>query len=261
MAMNSQVTLRIARRDGHSYLAGNYFTPPFKIANITEDRDDPFLHLMLMCSSPGVLDGDTQTMAITLEPDSRLWLHTQSYQRLFEMKTGASQSMEVTLAKGASFCWLPHPCVPHANAAFTGSNRIFLSEGARVLWGEVFTCGRKLNGEAFAFSSYHVRTEIFIAGRLALVDNSCITPRTLAVNALGQMEGFTHQASLLFLEAGGRIREETRERIAAFLSGCQEILYGITEGPANSLVVRLLGDAAERLYDYLQTIQTMIYAS
>jgi urease accessory protein len=248
MAMNSRVTLRIARRDSHSYLAGNYFTPPFKIANITEDRDDPFLHLMLMCSSPGVLEGDTQTMTITLEPDSRLWLHTQSYQRLFEMKTGASQSIEVTLDKGASFCWLPHPCVPHANAVFTGSNRIFLSEGARVLWGEVFTCGRKLNGEAFAFSSYHVRTEIFIAGRLA-------------VNALGQMEGFTHQASLLFLEAGGRIGEETRERIAAFLSGRQNILYGITEGPANSLVVRLLGNAAERLYDYLQTIQTMIYAS
>lgn len=259
--MNSHVDLQIARRDGRSYLAGNYFTPPFKIANITEDRQDPFLHLMLMCSSPGVLDGDTQTMQITLEPASWLWLHTQSYQRLFQMTTGASQTIEVRLGKDAGFCWLPHPCVPHADAIFTGNNRVFLADGASLVWGEVFTCGRKLNGEAFAFSSYHVRTEIYVNNRLALLDNVCLQPGNIPVHALGQMEGYTHQASLLFIKAGNRVAKETYEGIAAFLSGCEDILYGITHGPADSLVIRLLGNAAEKLYDHLRTIQTIIYAS
>ena len=261
MAMNSRVDLHIALREGHSYLARNYFTPPFKIANITEDRNDPFLHLMLMCSSPGVLDGDAQRVHITLEPESRLWLHTQSYQRLFQMVTGATQSIEVHLAKDAVFCWLPHPCVPHADASFCADNRIFLGEGASVVWGEVFTCGRKLNGEAFAFSSYRARTEIYIAGKLALLDNVCLEPQNLPVHALGQMEGYTHQASLLFIKAKNRIDKDIYEHIGAFLDGCEDILYGITRGPADSLVIRILGNAAEKLHDHLRTIQTIIYAS
>lgn len=258
--MNSQVSMHIARRDGRSYLARNYFTPPFKLANITEDLQDPYLHLMLMCSSPGVLDGDRQTIKITLEPNSRLCLHTQSYQRLFQMNTGASQDMEVHLAKGASFSWLPHPCVPHTNSIFAGTNRVFLGPRARLLWGEVLTCGRKLTGEVFAFSSYRMRTEVYITGRLALLENISLQPAAMPVNTLGQLGEFTHQASLLFIEEGGRVAEDTREQIAAYLAG-QPLLYGLTEGPANSLIIRMLGHAAEEMYDHLRTIQNMINAS
>lgn len=292
--MNSHVTMHIAKRDGRSYLAGNYFTPPYKLANITEDRRDPYLHLMLMCSSPGVLDGDRQTIKITLEPNSRLHLHTQSYQRLFRMKQGASQSMDVHIGADASFCWLPHPCVPHAASVFAGTSRIFLGPRARLLWGEVLTCGRKLTGEVFAFSSYRMRTEVYIAHRLALLENISLQPSAIPVSTLGQLGGFTHQASLLFIEEGRRVAEDTREQIAAYLSGCAgaecgdvdgvgadradpnragadrvqrggrdnpSLLCGLTEGPANSLVVRLLGHSAECLYDHLQIIKNIINAS
>ena len=261
MAMNSQVTMQIAEREGRSYLAGNYFTPPFKIADITEDRQDPYLHLMLMCSSPGVLDGDEQTIKITLETGSRLHLHTQSYQRLFQMRTGASQHIEVHVGEAASFCWLPHPCVPHASSIFSGSNRVFLGSGARLIWGEVLTCGRKLTGEVFAFSSYRMRTEIFIDGRLALLENIHLQPASMPVGTLGQMDGFTHQASLLFIEEGARPPEDLREEIAAYLTTTHHLIFGITEGPAGSLIIRLLGHAAEELYTHLQTIQNMINAS
>lgn len=258
--MNSLVTMHIAKRDSRSYLAGNYYTPPFKLADITEDRRDPYLHLMLMCSSPGVLDGDHQTIRITLEPDSRLYLHTQSYQRLFRMKTGASLNMEVHIDRKAAFCFLPHPTVPHATSVFTGRNRIFLGPRARLLWGEVVTCGRKLTGEVFAFTSYRMRTEVYIADRLALLENVSLQPAVLPVNTLGQLAGFTHQASLLYIQEGRRTPEDIPVQIAAFLASRQSIAYGITEGPANSVVVRMLGHAAEELYDHLRTIQNIIDA-
>jgi len=261
MAMNSQVTIQIAERDGKSYLAGNYFTPPFKIANITEDKQGLYLHLMLMCSSPGILDGDRQMIKITLGTGSRLYLHTQSYQRLFQMKTGASQHMEVHMGEGASFCWLPHPCVPHASSIFSGSNRIFVGTGGRLIWGEVLTCGRKLTGEVFAFSSYRMRTEVFIDGRLALLENIYLQPGMTPVNTISQMDGFTHQASLLFVEEGRQSPKELREEIAAYLSSAHHLIFGVTEGPAGSLVIRLLGHAAEELYDHLRIIQNIIDAS
>jgi urease accessory protein len=246
IGMQSSVAIRVGVRDGVSYLASSYFTPPFKVANITEDKTGP-LHLMLMCSSPGVLDGDRQTIAVTVEENGRLQLMTQSYQRLFQMKGGASQSMEVRLGVGASFCWLPHPCVPHAESVFVGRNRIFLSEGCELIWGEVLTCGRKLRGEVFALSSYHMRTEVFVKEQLALVENVVLRPSVLPVEAMGQMEGFTHQASLLYVG-------ERRARVEEWLAGTEGILYGVSDGPMDSLVVRMLGNKAEQLYDCLKKI-------
>ncbi len=258
MAMNSNVTIRIAAADGVSRLASAYYTPPFKVANITEDKRGPFLELMLMCSSPGVLDGDEQDFRVELEAHSRLRLHTQAYQRLFHMKRGATQCMEVRVGKGACFCWLPHPCVPHAESIFTARNKVFLEEGAQLIWGEVLTCGRKLSGEIFALSSYHTRTEIFVQERLVLLENVYLRPSVMPVRALGQMEGFTHQASLLFVEAGAQANDERRARIAAFLQDRTDLIYGVSQGPANSIIVRLLGHHAEPLYECLKTMQSIL---
>ena len=251
--MRSEVAIKVAVRNGLSYLASSFFTPPLKVADITEDRTAGELHLMLMSSSPGVLDGDDLSIRVEVEAFGRLQLHTQSYQRLFQMKEGAVQAMEVLLGKGACFCWLPHPCVPHERAIFTGRNRVFLSEGSQLIWGEVITCGRKLNGEVFRFSKYHVRTEVFIQGQLALLENVCLRPSIFSVEGVGQMEGFTHQASLLYVESRG-VEVEKCLQVERCLQALEGVTYGMSEGPAGSLVIRILGNKAEPLYDVLKMI-------
>ena len=249
--MRSEVAVRVGLRDGISYLASSYFTPPFKVADVTEDRQVNELRLMLMCSSPGVLDGDRTFMRVELDAHTKLRLGTQSYQRLFRMEEGAEQVMEVRMGEGACLTWLPHPCVPHARADYRGTNRIFMKAGCRLVWGEVLTCGRRLNGEEFLYSSYHVRTEVFIGEELALLENVFLQPALMPVQALGQMEGFTHQASLLCI--GGDVLERKGE-IEPVLSGLEGMRYGVSEGPAGSLVVRMLGSKAEPLYEALQAI-------
>jgi urease accessory protein len=249
--MRSEVVIKVAVRNGISRLASSFFTPPLKVADITEDRTAGELHLMLMSASPGVLDGDDLSIRVEVEAFGRLQLHTQSYQRLFQMKEGAVQAMEVFLGKGACFCWLPHPCVPHERAIFTGRNKIFLSEGSQLIWGEVITCGRKLNGEVFRYSKYHVRTEVFIQGQLAILENVCLRPSIFSVEGVGQMEGYTHQASLLYVGSGGVGIERCLQVCLQALEG---VTYGMSEGPAGSLVIRILGNKAEPLYDVLKTM-------
>jgi len=256
--MRSEVVIKVAMRNGTSYLASSYFTPPFKVADITEDRRAGFLDLMLMCSSPGVLDEDDHSMLVEVGEGARLQLGTQSYQRLLNMKQGAVQSMEVFLGRGACFCWLPHPCVPHEGSIFMGRNRIFMGEDCQLVWGEVLTCGRKLNGEVFGFSKYHVRTEIFIGKQLAILDNICLRPSALSVEGLGQMEGFTHQASLLYV--GSEIQRK-RAEMDGCLVGMEGIAYGVSEGPAGSLVIRVLGNKAEPLYAVLREMAGMLLCS
>jgi urease accessory protein len=266
--MKSTLHIQTATRNGNSFLKTSFCTPPFKIADITEDKTGPELHVMLMSSSPGILDGDDYALKIELAERSSLHLETQSYQRLFHMCNGASQSLEVHIGTDAFFCFLPHPSVPHAAADFKTKNKFYLSERSGLLWGEVLTCGRKLNGERFHFSSYHSLTEIFKQNRLVVKENLWMTPAITDPCRIGQLEGYTHQASLIFIKDDIDI-PETIQQLHCFLEQEEDLLSGCTQLPVNGLLVRLLGNRAEQLYNCFKKIgshlkkaslQPMVYA-
>ena len=251
--MIAELHIQTALRGNITFLEKAYCTTPFKIADITEDKKDRTLRLMLMSSSPGILDGDEYKIKIEVAKDCSLHLQTQSYQRLFNMKVGASQNVEVHLQEGASFCFIPHPSVPHESSVFDARNKIFLSNNCDLIWGEVLTCGRKLSGEVFLFSKYHNVTEIFLNNKLIIKENLLVQPSLVDVNAIGQLEGYTHQSTLIYLNEKAAIKPLIKE-ITEFLSTQNEIAFGITSASKNGLIIRLLGYKAEQLFDCLKTI-------
>ena len=255
--MIATLHIQTAVRGNTTFLKNSYCTTPFKVANITEDKKSKPLHLMLMSSSPGILDGDQYQLKIELEQDCALQLHTQSYQRLFNMKQSAAQSLEVYLAPNSSFFFLPHPSVPHAAAVFKSVNKIFLEDNCCLVFGEILTCGRKLNGEVFLFSKYHNLTEVFLKNKLIIRENLLIEPALININAIGQLEGFTHQASLVYLHPTAPVKHLI-EQVNELLNIQDQISFGITEAPVNGLIVRILGNRAEQLHDCLKTIGSFL---
>jgi urease accessory protein len=251
--MNAQMHIQVAVRKGCSYLKKAFFTTPFKVMNITEDKTGNLLHLMLMSSSPGILDGDEYILKIEIEANSSLQLHTQAYQRLFNMKQGASQQMNVHLDEGACFSYLPHPSVPHEQSIFTSGNNFYLSNKCNFLFGEILTCGRKLNGEVFLFSKYHSITNIYINQKLVIKENLLMQPSMINVHKVGQLEGFTHQASLIWLNEDADTKV-VQQHLLDLLSTQKDIDLGITAAPVNGLIIRMLGNGAEQLYDCMQLI-------
>jgi urease accessory protein len=255
--MKAALHIQTARRDTRTYLKKAFFTPPLKVADITEDKKANQLQLMLMSSSPGILDGDEYQLQIDLAEGCSLALQTQSYQRLFTMKQGATQQMRVDMEKGASFCFLPHPTVPHEQSKFLATNHIYMADGCSLIWGEVLTCGRKLNGEVFLFSKYHTVTQVFINRQLVVKENLLIKPAAMNLTAIGQLEGFTHQASLLYLNEKAPVNELSKT-IIAYLAEQPGVLFGVSATPVNGLVVRLLGQRGEQLHNYLKMISQLI---
>src|SRR5687768_18226569 len=96
--MNGILQFATGRKNGRTFLKSVYNTPPFKLADITGNKKAQKLQLMIMSASPGVLDGDEYRIKIELAEDTEVELVTQSYQRLFQMKKGAAQSMDVHMA-------------------------------------------------------------------------------------------------------------------------------------------------------------------
>ena len=197
--MISDLHIITSLRDSVTYLKKLYFTAPFKVADVTENKRDRQLHLTLMSSSPGILDGDEYQMKIELESGCALRLYTQAYQRLFNMKNSASQQVDFHLGKNSSLYFLPHPVVPHYESNYSARNRIYLSENCCLIFGEILTCGRKLNGELFKFSRFHNLTEVYLNEKLVVRENLLIEPSNINMGAIGQLEGFTHQASMIYL--------------------------------------------------------------
>lgn len=257
--MKSQLHIQTAVRNEVTYLKQSYYTPPFKVANITENKQVNPLHLMLMCSSPGILEGDDYQVKIELAAGSHLHLHTQSYQRLFNMKQGAKQATEVYLQPGASLVYIPHPAVPHKQSIFSTQNKIFLQGNNRLIWGESLTCGRKLNGEQFDFIKYHSITDVYRDGRLSVRENWLVQPWVINVNAIGQWEGYTHQASLLIIDEPGTI-ELYYNAINNFLKE-QPLHYGISTLPHGGIIVRLASYKAEQLFNCQTSIAALVTTS
>ena len=254
--MIAHVTIETALRNGVTYLKKAYYSPPLKVADITEMRNERQLQLMLMSASPGMLDEDRYHIKITLEEHCALQLTTQAYQHLFSMRKGAAQHMEVQMAKGASFCYLPYPVVPHQDAMFTGTSKVFLYDDCVLTWGEVVTSGRKLNGEHFLFSGYHNNTEIYLNQKLVIRENLYMKPFDNSVLGIGQMEGYSHQGSIICLSPSG-LSSETLAEIQDFLSAQPDMLFGITAAPVKGIMVRILGNKAEQLHHCLKTIHRL----
>ena len=255
--MNAQLQLQVAYKDGRSYVKKNFFTTPFKVANITEDKTARELHLMLMSSSPGILDGDVYDIKIEVEENASLQLYTQAYQRLFHMKQGATQQLEMHLADESQCCFLPHPSVPHEQSIFCTHNNFYLGSNCRFIFGEVLTCGRKLNGEVFLFSKYQSITQVFLNNKLVIKENLLMQPSLINVHAIGQLEGFTHQASMIYLQPDIDCKK-LQTAIIELLSTEKNMELGISAAPVNGLIIRLLGHGAEQLYNCLQRVAEIL---
>ncbi len=260
MAMISKLHIETALRNGKTFLKNSFCTQPFKIADVTEDKSSAVLQLMLMSSSPGILDGDEYHLQIDVAENCSLNLQTQSYQRLFQMNKGASQFLNVNMQQGSSFTYLPHPLVPHRNAVFHSKNKINMAEGCTLVWGEVMSCGRKLNGEIFKFSCYHSVTEIFKNGKLVVKENLLIKPGEINVTSIGQLEGYSHQATLIYINDEANI-DEAIKILVQDLNAHIDIAFGVSALPVNGLIIRMLGNKAEQLFDVIKSAAEYLDAS
>ncbi|GAA0563321.1 urease accessory protein UreD [Chitinophaga japonensis] len=256
--MISELKITTGLRGSRTFLQEGYYTRPFKLADIGAYRADSTLCLMLMTASPGMLDGDDYRMHITVSDHTRLQLQTQAYQRLYTMQAGARQQMEVQVGQGAAFSYVPHPVVPHADAVFEGHNRIYLQENSRLVWGEIITCGRKLCGEAFRFRLFHNVTELYYRGRLVLKDNLLLEPARINVAAHGQLEGYTHQATLVYADTQVGAAPMA-DRLLELLAREPDIAYGVSQSAGPAIVLRILGHGAEQLFSCLRNMETILF--
>ncbi len=249
--MTTRLQFETEWRDGKTILANCFVTPPLKLANITEDKQAGHLELMMMSSSPGILDGDDQGISVKIGDNCTVRTSTQSFQRLFTMQKSATQTINIEVGNHATLTWCPHPVVPHVGTSFTGVNHLYLTNTSKLIWSEIITCGRKQNGELFQFNKLHLSTKIFQEGNLVLFENMFVVPATTHLLLFGLWEGFTHQATFIVVArtiSPGKIQQI----LQSILTIQQDIMFGISTTQSGAVLVRILGNKAEQLFSIAQ---------
>lgn len=255
--MTAHLRIHVQSLQGVTFLKTSYAEPPFKICDITENKKHKTLRLMLMSSSPGILNADAYEISVNLGPGTCLQLHTQAYQRLFTMTHFASHATSVSMADHSSFCYIPHPVVPHKNSSYESRMDVHLSAGCTLIYGEVLTCGRKLNGEVFTFSKYQSTSRIFLHGKLCIKENLLLQPALINPSSVGQLQQYTHQASMVCLHPGISV-QSLIEELYILLKDEEEISIGITSAPINGILLRVMGQRAEQLFHILKRVATTV---
>lgn len=257
-------------KEGKSYLMDSYVSAPFRITNVGQIKEDGCLYMMLGSSSPGLLDTDNHEIDINVEENSRFQLQTQSYQRLYNMKKGSSQITKVKLAPNSAFCYVPHPVVPQENSIFRNHTIIHLEKNCELILSEIITCGRKnsefispdreIFGEIFKFTYFQNVTEICFNDLLILKDKIILEPQVVPVDTVIQLEGYTHQATFIYLNTGNSsVAYELIAEILKIMEYEENISFGVSEMAANGFVLRVLGNSGEQLFNCFQQIQNFLW--
>ncbi|MDX1774649.1 urease accessory protein [Oceanihabitans sediminis] len=238
-------------------LKDTYFTPPFNVVEIREDKTNPLMEVMIMSSSPGFFNLDDYKIEINVKTDTLLNLQTQSYQRVYDTPDGARQEMKVIIEEDAYFSHVPHPSVPHKGAIFESKNNINLAKNSVLIWGEILACGRKLNGESFAFTKYSSLTEIYREGKLFYKDNLYLKPSAVDFKTLGQYETFTYQANFVSIDPFHSAKDRMAF-ISTVLAEEEDILFGVSQLSEDACALRVLGNSGEQLFSALKKIQKQL---
>jgi urease accessory protein len=257
--MICKLTIVAGIKEGKCYLKDTFFTHPFKMADVGQYQTDKSLYLMIMSSSPGLLDGDQYNISIKTEAGSRLQLQSQSYQRLYNMQEGASQKVQIELEPGSSLSFVSHPIVPHENSKFKSHTKVYLEDNCELVLTEIITCGRKHSGEIFRFTYFQNLTEIYLKNKLILKDNILLKPDVVPPETIGQWEEFTHQGTFIYINTDSKPIHSIIGEVQLILAKEKGLNFGISEMAANGFVLRILANGGEQIFNCFKRIQEKLW--
>jgi urease accessory protein len=212
--------------------------------------------VFLTCPLLGLSEPDELAADVRLASGAAAVVTTQGPASLLRTREAVRLHHRFGLEAGAHLTYLPWLTIPFPGSRAVIEHDVELEPGASFVAWDAMAVGRVARRERFAFDELHMRWRLRRAGELLLDDRLRLAgaDRTLATAAFG---GRTHLASVLIAGIGESALpvEAVRELLADLpLAGASRPVPGV-------LVVRALGDGAERLEQALWPVIALAHAA
>lgn len=239
--------LSFAVSAGKTRLKRSLAEPPLQVqrALYLDDSLPDMAFLYLLNPTPGIFQGDIQTIHIDTGPQTRVHLTTPSATKIYAMPDqDARQTLELKLGEGSYVEYLPEPMIPFRGARLIQRTKVYQSPGSTLVMGDVILPGRVANGEDFRFHSLDRRLTINgPTGHPIFHEASVLTPHTLNPLGRGVLNAeYPVTGTLLIMAPDQKVGElgvQLRDRLAAAdNSGSKAAMSMLPNG--TGLVVKVL---------------------
>nr|WP_144600961.1 urease accessory protein UreD [Arthrobacter sp. AG367] len=206
--------------------------------------------------NPGAayLGADLFLVDVEVQAGADLLLTTQSATKVYRTPGSfAEQRMTVRLGEGARLELMPDQLIAYRQASYRQRTSVTLRPSSSLVMAEVVTPGWSPDGAAFRYQEVRLRNDIHIEAadgdpQLLALDNLLIRPPLHDVTGLGFMEGYSHLASLVVVDA--RVDQALADQLHGLTAG-RESLTGIsltrTVAGTTGLVLRSLSHSTDEL--------------
>jgi urease accessory protein len=185
--------------------------------------------LFIITTSGCVLQGDRLALEVSLGPQARAHVTTQSATKIHTMDANyAVQTQHICLADGAYLEFMPDPLIPHRRARFLSDTRISLPETATLLYSEIIQPGRKHHhaDERFGATLLSLATTATRPdGRMLFAEKLLVEPERRPVRQTGVMGPFDVLANAILLTS-----KENAERVDARVGAAVDLEQGVAFG-------------------------------
>lgn len=248
-ARPSKLYLEFEKKDEGTVLKDVYKSPPFMVMHTFRDRD--FAKVMIMSSSPGILEGDRQAEEFYAKKDSKVLICSQSYEKVYQMPDGGHATRDVKIMgdAGSDFIFKLLPMILYKNSDFRETLSIDLKDDARLIFSNCFVAGRVGRGECFEFKSYKTSLDVKLDGKLIYTEKNLVRPSEQHLSELGMMEGYDHFLSMVVVNFKN---DENLSRIRDIIAKHSE-KRGLRGGASltfrNDIQIRVLGRMGQDLIE------------
>jgi urease accessory protein len=246
--------------NGKTVLRNIFFTAPLKLLPphlFVSASGEEAIRVTQLNVSAGIMAGDSQDICITIGGNTRVYWTSQSFEKLHKMNEGqwAHRDCRVDVAANAELHYRPLPVIAFADSDFRAHTVINLAnETSRLVYSDIFSSGRVMRGESFAFRRYSNLLEVRQAGRLVCRDNTDYQPAAAdnpnSIRGIGMFEGYTHTAAMLLCNTRVTV-DSVREQLAAY---AQKKPAAATTQESGVVLVKALGNSAEELENLISAV-------
>lgn len=152
--------------NGHSHISTLTYQYPLKLISPPRNSQKHLSALVFLLSyGGGLVGGDTVSLDINVQKNSRLSVVTQGHTKIFKSATPdivTRQNLDVVVEDGAALCLLPDPVQPFAESVYKQTQIFRLQgEGASLCLLDWVTQGRSARGENWDLVRWTGRNEIW----------------------------------------------------------------------------------------------------
>lgn len=249
--------LAVEKRGKKTIAEDIYYYGAFKIMSPFYLQNDAQACYYIMNPGGGYVDGDTYRMDIQLSKQAELLLTTQSATKIYKTpNTPVIQEINITLKEGSLLEYLPDPIIGYKDSRYKQNTVVNMEKGSYFIATDIVTPGWDSEGNLFSYNLLDLKTEIYLDGKIVVLDHIRLSPDSQNIMDIGFLEGYTHFGTMIVVgeKADYDFCLKLHEAMEANDLKCK---LGLSKLSVSGFTLRVLGlstQDVERVFNICHTI-------